>query len=538
MRKLTPLLLFASLLIPASGALAQQAKPVPNADVITAAQLKDYLSFIASDEMEGRGTPSRGLNTASLFIATLLSRWGATPAGDDGTFYQYITLSENQVDRTKTTLTLAGQNLKYGEHFFAALGSGTGSAQVVFGGDGWLIKSKGVDPYKDVDPKGKIVIVRNSDGFNPPAGFTRNDLTGTPGQDWANPFDYAIKRGAVGLIYLVRPENLASWDGLMAGHSSDGQFMERFKSKPDSRLPSFYVKPSVAEAIFSGEQTSSGEIFKAFAANRPVPSFELSLSKKLAFNLEFTSVRSMVRNVVAKFEGSDPVLRNEYVAFGAHYDHLGLAATPVNGDSVYNGADDDGSGTTALIAMAEALSKAKVKPRRSTLFVWHCGEERGLWGSHYFTTYPTIPLKQIVTQLNIDMIGRSKAADDDKPADKELSGPNEIYVIGSGMMSTELRAISERVNENYLKLQFNYRYDDPKDPNRFFFRSDHYNYAARGVPIIFYFDGVHEDYHQLTDEVSKIDFNKMQLVARTVYTTMWDISNRDKRVIIDKKLPY
>ena len=162
----------------------------------------------------------------------------------------------------------------------------------------------------------------------------------------------------------------------------------------------------------------------------------------------------------------------------------------------------------------------------------------GLWGSHYFTEFPTVPLKQIVTQLNIDMVGRSKLPGDTKPANRELSGPDEIYVIGSKMMSTELGELSERVNSKFLNVKFNYRYDDPKDPNRFFFRSDHYNYASKGVPIIFYFDGVHEDYHGLGDEVDKIDFNKMEKVVRTVYETMWEISGLNKRPVIDRKLPY
>ena len=187
--------------------------------------------------------------------------------------------------------------------------------------------------------------------------------------------------------------------------------------------------------------------------------------------------------------------------------------------------------------MAEALARARQPPKRSIVFVWHCGEEKGLWGSQYFTLHPTVPLNQVVTQLNIDMIGRSKKPGDTEPRNKELSGPNEIYVIGSKMMSTELGAISERVNQGYLNLEFNYKYDDPVDPNRFFFRSDHFNYAQKGIPIIFYFDGVHEDYHRPSDEVSKIDFTKMERVARTVYLTMWDVAELSKRPTVDKQLP-
>lgn len=169
--------------------------------------------------------------------------------------------------------------------------------------------------------------------------------------------------------------------------------------------------------------------------------------------------------------------------------------------------------------------------------MWHAGEEKGLWGSRYFTNYPTVPLDKIVAQLNIDMIGRSKKAGDTNPKNRELTGPNEVYVIGSKMMSSELGELSETVNKSYLNLAFNYQYDDPKDPNRFFFRSDHYNYAVKGIPIIFYFDGVHEDYHQPGDSPDKIDYQKMEKVARTVYMTLWEIADRPMRLKVDKKLP-
>ena len=169
--------------------------------------------------------------------------------------------------------------------------------------------------------------------------------------------------------------------------------------------------------------------------------------------------------------------------------------------------------------------------------MWHAGEEKGLWGSRYFSENPTIPLNKIVTQLNIDMIGRSKKEGDANVRNANLSGPNEVYVIGSKMMSTELGELTERVNKDYLNLAFNYRYDDPTDPNRFFFRSDHYNYAKKGIPIVFFFDGEHEDYHRPGDEVQKIDFQKMEKITRTVYMLLWEVANLAARPKVDKQLP-
>jgi Zn-dependent M28 family amino/carboxypeptidase len=254
--------------------------------------------------------------------------------------------------------------------------------------------------------------------------------------------------------------------------------------------------------------------------------------------LSLTSKSEIVptQNVVAIWEGSDPVLKNEYVAVGAHYDHVGICP-PVGTDNICNGADDDGSGTTAILSMAEALAKAPTRPRRSVLFVWHCGEEKGLWGSRYFTEYPTVPLDHVVAQLNIDMIGRSKKEGDTNPKNKDLTGPNDVYLIGSTMMSTELGELVQSVNKSYLNIGYDTRYDDPSDPNRFFYRSDHYNYARKGIPIIFFFDGVHEDYHQPGDSPDKIDYQKMEKITRTVYMTLWEVANRAARVKVDKPLP-
>ena len=263
----------------------------------------------------------------------------------------------------------------------------------------------------------------------------------------------------------------------------------------------------------------------------------MSDQKKASMNIASNVQSIPTQNVVAVWEGSDPTLKAEYVALGAHYDHVGSGCPPNGTDTICNGADDDGSGTTALLAMAEALSKAPARPKRSVLFVWHCGEEKGLWGSRYFTEYPTVPLNQVVAQLNIDMIGRSKKEGDTNARNSELTGPDAVYLIGSTMMSTELGELVNKVNKSYLNITYDTKYDDPKDPNRFFFRSDHYNYARKGIPIIFFFDGVHEDYHRAGDSADKIDYQKMEKITRTVYMTLWTIAEKPTRLKVDKPLP-
>jgi Zn-dependent M28 family amino/carboxypeptidase len=521
-------------------ALAQghaKAKPAPaaqgNAEAIRAAELKDFLYFVASDEMEGRNTPSRGLDTTAKFIATNLSIWGLKPAGDDGTYFQKIALVQTRIDPEAGSAEIGGQKLTFGVDYLPGYAGGTAKGPLVYVGNGWVIKARNIDPYKDIDVKGKIIVAA---GDSPPKGVSYRELQGKQGEDFMLPTDYAVRHGAAGVILIPSSRGISTWDARRKALTQPSRTaVEKFQPSANS-VPVITLSEKVVSTVFAGEKFDGPTVFKHAGSNEPLESFDLSSSKEASFTVAAQKEHVMTQNVVAVLEGSDPVLKNEYVAFGAHYDHVGIGDKPINGDAIYNGADDDGSGTVSVMAIAEAFAKGPA-PKRSILFVWHCGEEKGLWGSRYFTEYPTVPINQIVTQLNIDMIGRSKKVGDTNPKNAELTGPNEIYVIGSKMMSTELGELSEAVNKSFLKLSLNYKYDDPKDPNRFFFRSDHFNYAQKGIPIIFYFDGVHEDYHQPSDSPDKIDYQKMERVARTIYMTGLTIANLPARPKVDKHLP-
>jgi Zn-dependent M28 family amino/carboxypeptidase len=506
-------------------------------DTITAAQLKDYLSFIASDEMEGRDTPSRGLDTTAKFLALNLSRWGFKPGGDDGSYFQKIGLSRDLVDRAETRVQLNDQILAFGTDYIpTARPAEIPATQLVFAGNGWLIKSKNIDAYKGIDAKGKIAVIFGpANGY--PTGVKSSDISGRRGEDWMSAAEYAQKQGVAAIVIVPDFQYLANWDRNRTRVTERGFIkVDKFQLPAGAQMPQVVLSPHVAEFLFQDERQTAQSIFESIYAGTTPQPFALNANKKLSITVKVKSDQTTTQNVVGVFEGSDPVLKDEYVALGAHYDHVGIGL-PVNGDAIYNGADDDGSGTTALLGMAEALAKARIRPKRSILFVWHAGEEKGLWGSRYFTSYPTLPLVKVVTQINIDMIGRSKKEGDTNPRNQDLSGPNEIYVIGSRMMSTELGDLVAGVNKQYLNLTYDYRYDDPADPNRFFFRSDHYNYARKGVPIVFFFDGEHEDYHKPGDSVDKIDFQKMENVARTIYLTLWELANRPARPVVDKHLP-
>lgn len=534
--------------------ISLRAEALKAADLISPGKLKEYLTFIASDELAGRDTPSPGLDKAAHYIADHLKQWGLKPAGDlsgdKASYFQRINLKMELIDQIKSTITLrVGSDvkiLKFGDDFLSVQRSGSATGKIVFVGHGWVVKSKGIDPYAGIDVKGKIMLATQASSRYP-LGISSSDLGRDKfGGDWMNPTEYARQNGAVGILYISDSQLLTEWPerrrrligtGPVTLDSSSTQATPQSRPQPITAIPSAILSKEALSFLLKGEKISLEELMDGMRSEKQVASFDLAPEKSIDFSFFSNQEMATTQNVVGILEGSDPVLKNEYVAFGAHYDHVGIGI-PVNGDAIYNGADDDGSGTVGILAIAEAFARntKKLRPKRSLLFVWHCGEEKGLWGSRFFTDHPTVPIDKIITQLNIDMIGRSKAPNNTLKENHDLTGPERIYVIGSKMMSTELGQLSEQINRSYLNLTFDNRYDDPNDPNRFFYRSDHYNYARKGVPIIFYFSGVHADYHQPSDSIEKIDFTKMSKVAKTVFMTGEGLANASARPKVDKTL--
>jgi hypothetical protein len=307
--------------------------------------------------------------------------------------------------------------------------------------------------------------------------------------------------------------------------------------------------------LFSGSPTSYATLKEAAAKGEPLPSFALRNTKvTIDVDADYEVVNTrLTRNVVGIVEGTDPRLKDTYVLFGAHYDHVGYSQTPPArnaagaggaapggctgqtrdtpspGDVINNGADDDGSGTVALMAIARAFALGP-KPKRSVMFVWHSGEEAGLYGSRYLVDHPIVPLDKISAQLNIDMIGRNRC---DDPAEG-----NTVYLVGSDRISTELHNLSEETNAALPRpLKLDYELNDPADPESIYTRSDHYSYASKGIPIIFYTTGLHRDYHYLTDEIGKIEFPKLAHITRLVYETGLNVANLDHFPVRDNKGP-
>ena len=511
-------------------AISQAQRSNIAAETITQNLLKSHLEFIASDELEGRETPSRGLDTAARYLAANLSRLGFKPMGDNGTFYQSFTLSRVRTVARLSSATLDGNSLTYGTDYYLNHAAGKAEGEMVFVGYGYRVPSIKLDPYKGMDVKGKVLVALPLEALAQ-LGITRESAQ-HGGRDGMESLEQiAVKEKASGVVMLTLKESEKNWSREAEASLGETNWTAPTASDDDNpvQAPTITLSVRNSKVLLADEQKSLEQLSK-LASQRGValPTFALNASKRLSYANNAAVEHASTRNVVGLWEGSDPALKSEFVASSAHYDHLGIAESKPDDapdkDRIYNGADDDGSGTVAVLSMAEALAKSPTRPKRSVLLIWHCGEEEGLWGSEYFVEHPLVPLARITALLNIDMIGRSKPKGDDKRSNRNLTGADEIYVIGSNRITPNLGALGERVNKSAYNLKLNYKYDAPNDPENLYSRSDHFNYAKNGVPIIFYFDGVHEDYHRVSDEVSKIDFAKMEKVTRTAYQTLWELA--------------
>lgn len=487
---------------------------------ITLDELKTHLTYLASDEMKGRDTGSPELNEAAEYIAGKLKEYGYKSLAEDGSYLQRFSIYRNKFDLSSFNMSFKG-NLKtsFGEDilvFSRAQNALDLSANVVYVVNG--INDEKMQQFDADMIKGKIVI--------------RSPLTDEQKEmkynDRAISGELTEKHGALAVINLV-PNNQESTRMI--------QRFTRFLSRggmtiePDKMgAVSIYMNDKHFNTMLKRDRKSRSSMKKSFE-------FKNTLSIKINSDSE----EMPTQNVVGVLEGTDPELKKEYVAYSAHYDHVGVREG-MEGDNIFNGADDNGSGTTTLLEVSQAIAMKPAK--RSIIFIWYTAEEKGLVGSDYFSRInPLVPLDDIVALFNIDMVGRSKAENDTITANKELSATDEIYVIGADKISKELHDISEKSNKILNQLadrqdamfEMNYTYNDESDPNRFYYRSDHYNFARYGVPIIFYFNGVHEDYHKASDHIDKIDFTKMRDVGSLAMATGIYVANQTERIKSDEK---
>ncbi|RYE33857.1 MAG: M28 family peptidase [Sphingobacteriaceae bacterium] len=523
-------LLCLSLAAVASCVKAQKPDPIQQkyAAYITAEDARKHLSILASDAFEGRETGKPGAEKAANYIAAEFKKLGLQ-APVNGSYFLNVPLAETSLlaDNFKINNT----DYTSGKDFYI---SGNASSkniavkEVVFIGYG--ISSENYDDLKNVDLAGKVIMYINK-GEPMKNGISAVSKTATA-SDWSTNrnkrIQYLFSKNPA-LVLSINPdlETLLQRMAQMNFNPSAGRIAIKSETKAPDRPAVITISPKLADAFLKSSGKTLDALKTAIDQNGTPQTQTVKADFSVNINQQNKDVKAV--DVLGYLPGTD--LKDEVLVISAHYDHIGLTTSGT--DKVNNGADDDGSGTTGVLEIARAFTAAKKAghgPRRSILFLGNVGEEKGLLGSEYYTDHPVFPLEKTITDLNIDMIGRVGEEYKGKPDSADY-----IYVIGSSKLSSTLHDVSEKTNQIYTKMKLDYKYDDPKDPNRFYYRSDHYNFAKHNVPIIFYFNGVHEDYHRPGDEVSKINFPALAKRAQLVFYTGWDLANRDKRPAVDAK---
>lgn len=508
--------------------MAQDKNAITYSKVISPERGKAHLSILASDEYEGRETGTKGAWMAAEYIKKQFKGLGLTGPVKDSKdpYFQNVELVTYEL--TGTTLTVNGKaqptnSFVISNNSVALSGLNINANEVVFAGYG--LTKEGYNDYEGLNVEGKVVMVFTSgDPSGKPAENTRASM-----QARSNMLGALIKAKAKAIL-LIDP-NAGKMPPAAGRLMVKNKETEAQLARPVAFI-AISIAPSVANEILKASgNTVEGLQKKITETGKPA---SLTVPVTISSTAQKKEVMPRAENVLGFLEGSDPKLKNEVLVLTSHYDHIGLVRDPNAKDKVNNGADDDGSGTTGVLLMAEAFAKAKKAgkgPKRSILFMTVVGEEKGLLGSQYYSEHPIFSVENTIANLNTDMIGRIGEEYLGKP-----DSANYVYSVGSVKLSTELGKISEDINNTYTKIKLDYKFDDPKDPQQIYYRSDHYNFAKLGIPVIFFYDGMLEqDYHQPGDEVSKINFPLLAKRAQLIYHIAWDLANRPTRPVVDKK---
>ncbi len=487
---------------------------------ITPQDLKKHLSVLASDSLEGRETGSVGNLKAANYIAKHFQGLGLPPLVKN-TFFQPVAFTAETWKQSN--LSINGKEYVPNWDFYTLPAYNSNldinTNQVLFAGYG--IEDEKYSDYKKLKrkAKGKILLIYNGEPMNSDGVSLLTSSTTV--SDWSTNMQKKLevaRRYGAKMLLIIDGNFLKNLDKnrlqIVDGSLKMGEGM-----KADTRFcNSIFISTSVAKDIL-------GEKFKAVvAAREQIEATGKSKSVKIPCNIKILQEKNIKQlkgnNILGYIEGTDEKLKEELVIITAHYDHLGK-----RGEEIFHGADDDASGTSAVMEIAEAFSAAQrmgIGPRRSVLCMLVTGEEKGLLGSEYYANFPIFPLEKTVADVNIDMVGRV----DEKHAAKN----DYVYVIGADKLSDDLHLINEQMNATYLNMELDYTYNNESDPNRYYYRSDHYNFAKRGIPVVFYFNGTHEDYHRPSDTVDKINFEMLTRRAQLAFFTAWELANRNERI--------
>ncbi|GAB1308949.1 hypothetical protein KH5_16320 [Urechidicola sp. KH5] len=475
------------------------------ANTITVNELKEDLTILASDALEGRDTGSRGQKMAAAFIRAHFEEIGLIGPGETGGgYYQNVPFKTSKPG--DIFVTFGDETIRNIEDFLyygPAFTTDVINSNIVFAGSG------SEEELAVVEVKDNAVLIQTTDRF------TRQ-----------NALKYVQDNGGK-MLFVIYSDDEAGYQSYYNRYKGyfNRETLSLDKGESDiEKAGIMFVSPSHGAAMFNQSFESLMAAIEAHKEGKK-KAYKKFKSRPISYQLEFESESIISENVMGYIEGSD--LKDEVLVLTAHYDHIGLD----NNGEVFNGADDDGSGVVAVMEIAEAFAKAKKDgngPRRSILFLMVTAEEKGLFGSEYYAENAIYPLENTVANLNIDMIGRI----DDR---EEIVGKDYVSLVGSDKLSTELHDLSEEMNKKYTNLYLDYTYNAEDHPERIYYRSDHWNFAKNGIPVIFYTTGSHPDYHKITDTVDKIEFELMHKRTQLVFYTAWEIANRDNRLVVDKQ---
>lgn len=498
---------------------------VKAARLINLRDIKSALIFLASDSLQGRETTEPGQKMAAKFIAERFKSFGLKPLGDNGTYLQHFAVNVHYISDS----SFVAVNGKYfwNSKDLIVMPFGAADTEVtaplVFAGYGF--ESDSYSDYKGLDVKNKIVILLDG---NPPFADTTDAMVRTGLYKRTN----AARHGAAAVLVIIRggDKKFSEFQqklGSLLGRKSMALVSDDKETMQAAPMQMLSVSENTANKILKDRSVTVEQLAEEIASSNIHASMELN---KATVDVKINSEKRTMENVVGMLEGADPDLKNEFVVYSAHYDHLGKTPDGI----IYHGADDDASGTSTVLGIAEAYAKSEIKPKRSIIFLTVTGEEKGLLGSNYFTSHPAVPLKDIVADLNTDMDGRIDTVHVPTfvgiPQGGTKKDSNYIYVIGSKKLSTELDSLLAAADSQSVKMNLDYSYDTDNDPNRFYYRSDHYNFAKKNIPIIFFFNGTHADYHKPTDTSDKIDFPLLEKRAALVFLTGWKVANLNWRL--------
>lgn len=512
------------------GAMAQDKNAIKFSSTINKDKAYQHLSILASDEYEGRETGTRGAWKAAEYIKKHFKSYGLKgPVKGADPYFQSVGVVSKQLSDVVLTINNEAKVNLTDFYIMPQTVSGKGfkvnSSSVIFAGYG--VSKEGYNEYEGIDVAGKVVMIfATGDPTEKATEGNQNQRRSAGMAGQMAKIKYLTEHKAAGVLLInERVDNMNP--RMKAFFSEPSVALKKEENTVQASLPTVTIGTVVANQILAVAGTNMADVKKKITETMKSASVEIKIPVSFGAKMTEESVRA--ENVLGFLEGSDPKLKHEVLVVTGHYDHIGLVKDPNATDKVNNGADDDGSGTTGVLMMAEAFAKAKKAghgPKRSILFMTVVGEEKGLWGSEWYSEHPVFPLKNTIANLNIDMIGRG---DDDRPGDN-----NFVYIIGSNMLSDDLDRIGKKANADYVNIVLDEKYNNRTDPNRFYYRSDHYNFAKHGIPVIFYFNGVHKDYHQPGDEVSKIDFPMLTKRTKLVYYTAWELANGKNRPVVNK----